>query len=203
MTPVKTSRAARVTCSSPADNYLAAKAQVPVPGWVAPESLLRKNKERTSHFHLQSLVGCSSVRTRRHTDRQKINQLASFPLFRRTVEKLSSTFLWVGAQGFPIWWGNSIWWQRSCEWVFHTSCSRVHAGQQGQGCGATVTTHFCFCKEFFSKKCRGKLSCSEEEINTYNRRIYSDPRWNQYLGPCKALVDPPEWSKQFDCMHSH
>ncbi|XP_061093280.1 uncharacterized protein LOC133125737 [Conger conger] len=81
---------------------------------------------------------------------------------------------------------------RRAEW--HRRRRRERARKRA----AFIANPFKFMKDLLGQKRSGKLASSQEDIDQYLTRTYSDPEREQELGECDILIDPPEPEVQFD-----
>ncbi|TWW64129.1 hypothetical protein D4764_03G0011370 [Takifugu flavidus] len=99
-----------------------------------------------------------------------------FGVKERPVRKESAT---------PNWWEHKI--------------SQLRKGKErAKKRKAFITNLFSFTKRLLGQKKSGSLTCPVEEINHHLNIIFSDPLREQDLGPCEALVKPPEPVVQFN-----
>lgn len=63
---------------------------------------------------------------------------------------------------------------------------------------AFLTNPYLLTKQFLGQKKGGRLTCSSDEINNHIKCSYSDPKKDQPLESCKALINPPEPVLRFD-----
>lgn len=63
---------------------------------------------------------------------------------------------------------------------------------------AFLANPFKLTKQLLGQKRAGRLTCSKDAINDHLKATYSDSIREQSLGPCNALITPPEPSSDFD-----
>ncbi|TWW81809.1 hypothetical protein D4764_01G0016240 [Takifugu flavidus] len=80
---------------------------------------------------------------------------------------------------------------RQAEW------HRRKGKERAKKCKAFITNPFSFTKRLLGQKKSGSLTCPVEGINHHLNITFSDPLREQDLGPCEALVKPPELVVQF------
>ncbi len=69
--------------------------------------------------------------------------------------------------------------------------------------GAFLANPFKLTKQLLGQKRAGRLTCSKDAINDHLKTTYSDSIREQPLGPCDALITPPEPSSDFDLKEPH
>nr|BAC82600.1 reverse transcriptase [Danio rerio] len=81
-----------------------------------------------------------------------------------------------------------------CRAEYHRKRRRERARKRA----AFLANPFKLTKQLLGQKRTGKLTCSKEAINNHLKATYSDPYKEQPLGPCGALLTPPEPTSEFN-----
>ncbi len=75
---------------------------------------------------------------------------------------------------------------------------RVLQKERARKRAAFLANSFKLTKQLLGQKRAGRLTCSKDAINDQLKVTYSDSIREQPLGPCDALITPPEPSSDFD-----